>query len=126
MLVVWKSIDGFPHEVSNCGDVRNWKGRLLKKGIAKYNGRRSQYYRVNIVDNNGVLRYLLVHRLVATYFCDKKDGDKVVCHIDNNGLNNHYTNLYWGTQSDNVKQAYNDGLISDRSGSNNPNYKGNV
>lgn len=66
-----------------------------------------------------------MHRLVAEYFCHKPDGCNIIHHLDNNGLNNHYTNLIWTTQSYNVKMAYRDGLIKicDRLGNKNPNYK---
>lgn len=39
-------------------------------------------------------------------------------HLDNDKTNNHYTNLKWGTVSENTKQAYNDGLAINDSGYN--------
>lgn len=126
-MEIWKQIKDYQYEISNYGNVRNWKGRILKRNKFKSaSNRRTTYFRVSLkinTLNNLKYKQILVHRLVAEYFCEKKEYDKVVCHKDNNGLNNHYTNLYWGTQSDNVKQAYNDGLISNRKGINNPNYK---
>lgn len=32
----------------------------------------------------------------------------IVCHLDNNPLNNYYKNLYWGTQKINIQQALHD------------------
>lgn len=45
-------------------------------------------------------------------------------HLDNDTLNNHYTNLQWGTQSMNIQQAYDDGRLKTlfSSGINNPMY----
>jgi len=46
-----------------------------------------------------VNRTLLVHRLVAEYFCDKpSDGHKQVTHLDHNRKNNRANNLKWITQ----------------------------
>ena len=51
----------------------------------------------------------LAHRLVAEAFCDNvydmPIDDLVVDHIDGDTKNNHYTNLEWVTQQENVKRA---------------------
>jgi len=47
-----------------------------------------------------------VHRLVAECFIDNPNNFPFVLHLDNNPLNNHKNNLKWGTQSHNIKQAY--------------------
>lgn len=63
-----------------------------------------------------------VHRAVAecfiplpeelNYTTEKYGSDSVVVkHKDNNKANNHYTNLTWGTNGSNIKDAYCDGLI---------------
>jgi hypothetical protein len=63
-----------------------------------------------------------VHRVVAELFVDIPENldyvleprtpkSLVVKHKDNNKLNNHYTNLEWGTHSDNTKEAHRDGII---------------
>lgn len=73
------------------------------------------------ITNNGRLKILLqepgsshrknelVHRLVAKTFLPNPDNLPVVMHLDNNPLNNHVSNLKWGTQSENIKQAYREG-----------------
>lgn len=46
---------------------------------------------------------LLVHRMVADFWCDKPSADHVlVIHKDFNKVNNHYTNLQWATMSDSI------------------------
>lgn len=70
------------------------------------------------VDGNGYIDYkicffnkhIAAHR-VAAHFVYNPDPDrcKVVCHRDNNPRNNHYKNLYWGTNKDNMQQAIHDG-----------------
>ena len=80
-----------------------------------YNQKTDTWYKGRVSDN-GYLDYILTinnkqktfraHRLVAEYFLDKKDGCDIVNHKDGNKLNNHYSNLEWVTQSENVQHAY--------------------
>ena len=65
----------------------------------------------------------MIHRLVAQAFLPNEKEQ--VNHKDGNKLNNHVDNLQWVTQSENMKHAYDTGLLVpyDRSGENNPNYK---
>ena len=116
MKVEWRVIEDYNYEVSNTGLVRNIKTKkIISPSLSKY-------YRVNLY-KNGKFKTILVHRLVGEYFCNRELGLDIIHHLDNNTLNNNYENLLWTTQSYNVKMAYKDGLISDRNGVNNPNYK---
>ena len=45
-----------------------------------------------------------VHRLVAMTYIPNPENKPCVCHKDNNPLNNHVDNLYWGTQAENMSQ----------------------
>lgn len=47
-----------------------------------------------------------VHRMVAECFIPNPDNKPLVRHLDNNPLNNDVNNLAWGTQSENIQQAY--------------------
>lgn len=58
----------------------------------------------------------LVHRLVAIVYLPNPEGLPYVCHKDNNPLNNSLSNLYWGTQKDNMSQASKDKRFPDRKG----------
>lgn len=51
-----------------------------------------------------IIHRIKVHRLVALAFIPNPNGYPIVCHKDNNPTNNKVENLYWGTQSDNMKQ----------------------
>ena len=53
-----------------------------------------------------------VHILVAEVYVPNPDPQKfnVVLHLDSNKENKHYTNLKWGTISENTKQAYEEGF----------------
>ena len=46
---------------------------------------------------------LLVHRLVAAFFCNKpSDLHTLVTHNDFNKINNHYSNLKWATMDESI------------------------
>lgn len=49
-----------------------------------------------------------VHKLVALAYIPNPENKPCVCHKDNNPLNNHVDNLYWGTQAENMSQASRD------------------
>lgn len=46
------------------------------------------------------------HILVAEAYVPNPNNHPIVMHIDNNKGNKHYTNLKWGTVSENTKDAY--------------------
>ena len=46
---------------------------------------------------------------MAKQFIPNPNNLPVVMHKDNDPLNNHVSNLKWGTQSENIQQAFNDG-----------------
>ena len=50
-----------------------------------------------------------VSRLVALAWVPNPDNKPCVCHKDNDPLNNHYKNLYWGTHQENMAQMVVDG-----------------
>lgn len=47
-----------------------------------------------------------VHILVAEVYVPNPNNYPIVMHMDNNKANKHYTNLKWGTVSENTKAAY--------------------
>lgn len=61
-----------------------------------------------LVCNDGKRRHFRIHRLVAMVYLGNPNDYPIVLHLDNNKRNNHYTNLKWGTISENTQQAYND------------------
>lgn len=103
----WKPIVGYEnYEISEYGDIRNLNtGKIRKKRINSLHG----YVEVDLY-KNGQCSWKRVHRLVAEAFLDNPNSLPVVMHKDNDKTNNHYTNLEWGTVSENTKQAFDDGL----------------
>ena len=53
-----------------------------------------------------------VHILVAEVYVPNPDPEHntIVLHLDSNKENKHYTNLKWGTISENTKQAFDEGM----------------
>ncbi len=88
-------------------DGRIWScktSRFLKYGLSK-----SGYHYV-VLRVDGTSKCFDVHRLVALKFCKNPYNYTQVNHIDGNKLNNHYTNLEWCTQSQNMKHSFHIGL----------------
>lgn len=81
------------------------KTRTLKLGVTP-----AGYLTVALY-HNGYMKHFFVHNLVAMVFLVKKPGDEVVMHKDSNRQNCHLSNLKYGTQSENVQQAYDEGKI---------------
>ena len=107
----YKPIPGFcEYVITECGEVYayrdrpvGWKGlrRLSKKG--ENNPKR--YMQVCLSNKYGK-KYFQIHSLVANAFCDGHFDGAVVNHKDGNIHNNHYTNLEWVTQKENVRKSY--------------------
>lgn len=118
---IWKPIKGYEgiYEVSNLGRIkslerkvyadfkfgktRTYKERILKPGIV--NG----YQQVKLRDNSNKIVY--VHRLVAETFINNPNNYKTINHIDGNKQNNCVDNLEWCTQKENVRHAWETGLV---------------
>jgi hypothetical protein len=99
-MEVWKQHPEYPLlEFSSEGNVRKWK--KVKYFYPRLSNSVNQpYMQVNAKPNVK----LYVHREIAKLFVPnpKPEEYKSVLHIDNNHLNNHPSNLYWGTQAMNM------------------------
>lgn len=91
---IWKPCVGFEgrYEVSNMGEVRRVRNHCMRTPYTSGSG---NTLIVNMVANNGKMRYMAVARLVAEAFLPRAYGDKEVCHRDGDLSNNCVTNLYW-------------------------------
>lgn len=78
-------------------------GKWKKHGYGLSNTHRVRY---KIHGDNGKYKWKQASRLVAEAYLPNPDHLPIVMHLDNNPNNNHYSNLKWGTQSDNIQQAY--------------------
>lgn len=88
-----KSIDRVEHIITENKDYfRIKKGKVLKKTI-NTNG----YYYITLHGEDGTLKTVAIHRLVANNFLDNPNSLKCVNHKDENKLNNNVNNLEWCT-----------------------------
>lgn len=101
LTLEWRDIEGYEgiYKISEYGDIMSFKNG--KKKILKPNKNNKGYLLINLCKNGEVNRYL-VHRLVAIAFCENTNCYNVVNHMDENPLNNHYSNLEWCTQQYNL------------------------
>lgn len=109
------NIPGFPgYHVTKYGDVYSRKNNrhgylkdyhLLKTKYTKHDGRPYVTLRNPKL---GIRKLARVHRLVAMVYIPNPENKPCVCHKDNVVTHNHYKNLYWGTQAENMQQMRSD------------------
>jgi len=121
----WKDIPNYEgiYQASNYGRIRTHKDKTTyteKRGIRKWKQRILKYksksinpgYRVSLW-KGGNFKDLLVARLVATTFLeDLIDTNMTVNHKDGNRLNNNIENIEWLTIGDNIRHAFETGLMA--------------
>lgn len=99
-----KEIKGYngKYLISDNGKVySNYKKKMIEKTpFYSHNG----YLRVKLC-KNGKSKNYFVHRLVATYFVKNHNNYNSVDHIDQNKLNNNYTNLRWTSKNYNCGRS---------------------
>jgi hypothetical protein len=88
----------------------NGKAKTLKPTLAN---RGKGYLYVSISDAGRIKKYY-VHQLVAMAFIDNPESRKEVNHLDCNTQNNHVSNLEWSTRSENLKHAWDNGMMDSR------------
>lgn len=97
--------------INESGIVINKNGHVMRTAVSN-----SGYLRTTFddptPDNPKHRKNESIHRLVAETFLENPDPEKndVVMHLDNDKLNNHVSNLKWGTQAENITQSVKDGL----------------
>ena len=92
----WISDHGRIKVTNNFNDLVHWPRIYVTGGHAK-----KQYACLSI--NYAPSKY--IHRLVAMYYVENPEDLNVVNHLDNNPLNNHYTNLEWCTHKQNIRHG---------------------
>ena len=91
-MEIWKDIKGYEglYEVSNQGNIRSLKTGKLRKPTNNFG-----YLRINLCKNN-VVKFHMVHRLVAEAFIENNDPNLTqVNHKNENKQDNRVENLEW-------------------------------
>ena len=104
----WRDVIGYDghYQVSNLGRVKSFKHGVEK--ILKPHRGKGGYCRVSLYQN-GKLKKILVHVLVARAFLPNPNNLPIVHHIDNNPSNNRVENLQWVTHKENQIFSYQTG-----------------
>lgn len=104
----WRDIPDFPgYSVSTYGNIRGRRGYVLKP-IMNADG----YLKVTLVRGDGKHVDKRINRLVAEVFIPNPLNLPVVMHDDNDRMNNHVSNLSWGTYAENNQYMYDCGRHS--------------
>lgn len=107
----WRPVPGHPnYQVSDMGRVRSvdhWQrvrgdGRAFRRGKVLKPGVGSKGHLQVQLDGG---KWRRVHTLVLEAFVGPRPGGKLGLHRDGQAANNRVENLYWGTHSDNAKDA---------------------
>jgi len=120
MLSEWRGIPGFScYEVSEFGHIRRSLStpttgkvgyRKRPGALLKAEKTKQGYNRFFLLADNGRLKKIFVHRVVALAFIGPCPSEKhLALHWDDNPRNNHYSNIRWGTTKDNYKDAVRNG-----------------
>lgn len=64
---------------------------------------------IKLSDGHGNMKNRSISRLVAKAYVPNPENKPYVLHLDNNPLNNPFSNLKWGTQAENMQQMARDG-----------------
>lgn len=106
----WRSVKGWPYEVSDLGRVRRLKNSRFGVYLSPT---KTRYPMVNFSREIGPV---YVHRLVADAFLGPRPRGKEIDHRDGNPKNNKPENLEYVTHSENISRAERNGLINHAKG----------
>lgn len=112
MSEIYKPIIGYEeyYEVSNFGNVKRLKReiphisnskRVFQERLLTPSLEKKGYLKIRITKNNKLCSFK-IHRLVASHFIYNEFNLEQVNHIDGNKSNNHYTNLEWVSNRENI------------------------
>lgn len=116
MNEIWKPVPYKPFDtkyfVSNKGRVKPIKKSIYSNSKEEYlrPGVGSRGYGCVTLYCNGQSKQSFIHRMVALVFVgEPPEGKNVVCHLDDNKLNNVSENLCWGDANDNMRHMVDHG-----------------
>lgn len=90
--------------VSCDGEVfSNFSKKIIKNGVR---GKEKQYYSVDITIDHSQ-KHIPVHKIVYDTWVRKLEPNEQVNHRDDNSFNNNVSNLYVGTQKENIQDCIN-------------------
>lgn len=110
---IWKDIHGFGgrYQVSNYGNARSvdriTNGHKRKGVNLKLQRDQSGYLMINITTEKRKNKSIKIHHAVYDAFSEsKRPKFGIICHRDDNKLNNYFGNLYLGDVISNTADRY--------------------
>ena len=89
--------------ISNWGNVKRQSREFQNKMISIKGSVNNRGYKYIQRKFDNKRKNFAIHRLVAKAFLENPENKPNVDHIDNNPLNNHFTNLRWCNHNENMK-----------------------
>jgi hypothetical protein len=89
------------YHISNYGRIYNNQKKIIMKTVKKVNN----YEFISIVSKKNKAQKIPIHRLVAYFFINQYEKNKIINHIDENKYNNYYKNLEITTTKGNVRHS---------------------
>lgn len=108
----WKPVIGYEnyYEVNPMGDIRS-KHKLTRGRIMEQRIDRAGYKTVRLNKPGRLSSTQYVHRVLALAFIPNPEGKCCVNHLNCNKLDNSLENLAWVSHRENVKHAYDMGVV---------------
>jgi len=107
--MIEKRLDGYSkYLISQDGTIKSFakkwlnSPRILKPIKSKTLG----YFYISMLHDDGILKRLLVHRIIAELFIDNPHHYPMINHLDGNPSNNKIENLEWCDQNRNMMHSY--------------------
>jgi hypothetical protein len=111
----WTQVKDFEglYEINMNGQIRSCHKRNFQKVIASRIDRGG--YVATSLTKNGKHNTFLIHRLIGENFIANPNNKKCINHKNGIKTDNRIENLEWVTHSENMKHAYETGLIKKKS-----------
>lgn len=111
-MIEWKQIEEAPdYWINNRGEILSkrfeGKEKLLKRHINRYTGYQQICLAISEAGEEHVRKTFTIHRLVGKYFVPNPNNLNRINHKDLDKMNNHYWNLEWVSQEENIHHYYN-------------------
>ena len=116
---IWRDVVGYEdwYKISNLGRVWHKKNKYY----VSISSPKGSYKMLRLTTDEGS-KVKRLHRLLAKAFIPNPNNKECINHKDGNKLNNDLSNLEWISRGDNIRHAFDIGLV-DNSGENSHNSK---